>query len=166
MSNLYKIDNKNEIAYFRASMNQLRRILEGDRYWANSMMIDSPSATKYPALKVRIYSYICPCKIEETGHNYFIARGTRYFCFKVEAVSENVSQITPLGKLSFGRNVWIPCQLLVPFILPIIFAPLVYGWWIWETKQYSGHVIEPFCNYLEFRGQQIYRQKGTAEIRR
>lgn len=163
MSNNYKIEGENEFAYFRANVNQLRQILDGDRLWAVRMMQKDSSWTLGGFWQVSRRAMIFPSKIEEHGEHYFRARGTQYFCYQVEAVNENLSRIVPLGNMSLGRKIAVPCELLLIFILPVIFTPLAYLIWNWEIKRQSKDKLRAFCNYLEIRGYDLFGQNQALQ---
>lgn len=164
MSNSYKIEGENEFAYFRANINQLRRILDGDRLWALQMMQKYGSGKLGGLWQVSRRALFFPSKIEKHGENYFRVRGTQYFCYQIEAVNESVSRIIPLGNMSLGRKFAVPCELLLIFVFPVVFTPLAYLIWNWEIKRQSKDKLRAFCNYLEKRTQQLNGQRQTGEV--
>jgi hypothetical protein len=151
MSNFYYIEGDDECAYFRANVNRLRQALDGDGLWALRMLRKGIPASLGGDWQVRRRALIFQSKIEEHGEHFFIARGTLYFCYRVEAVNENVSRIVPLGKMSLGRKIAVPCQLLTVFVIGVIFTPLGYLYWNWEIKRHSKDKLRSFCHYLELK---------------
>lgn len=151
MSNFYKIEGENEFAWFRANVETLHRILDGDRLWALRMQ-EKGIPDRYGGYwQVSRRAAIFPSKIEKRGQDFFIARGTLHFCYHVEAYDENISKIIPLGNMSLGRKITVPLELLLIFIFPVIFTPLVYLYWNWEIKRHSKDKLPAFCNYLELK---------------
>jgi len=164
VSNFYKIEGESEFAYFRANIDQLQRIFESDPNWVAGVM---EIAQHYGLTKIMqgLRNSLFGCKVEARGTNYFEVRGTVSLYYRVEAVSDSVSRILPLAKLMTAHKIWIPIQLALACIIPIIFTPLMYKAQKNKTVWYSKAHLEPLCQYLEIRGQQIYGQRQQGEIK-
>lgn len=165
MSNYYKIEGENEFAYFRANVNQLRQALDGDRLWAVRMMETGIPFELGRYWEVTRRALLCPSKIEKHGEYFFRGRGTLYFCYQVEAVGDNVSRIVPLGNMSLGRKIAMPCALLLIFVLPVVFTPLFYLYWNWETKRHSKDKLRAFCHYLETKVTGSIRESKGGKLK-
>lgn len=164
MSNFYKIEGENELAYFKANFNQLRQIFESDPNWVAGVM---EVAQHYELTKgmQKFRNALWGCKIEEQGNNYFEVRGTVSFYYRVEAVNETVSRIIPLAKLPTVLKVAIPLQLALGCIFPIVLTPLIYKLQKNKIEWNSKAHIEALCQYLQIQGQKLYGQRPQGEIK-
>ncbi len=157
MSNLYKIESENAFAYFTANLGQLRQIFESDPNWVGGVM----ELAGHYAISKGMQSFrnsLWGSKVEEQGEGYFEVRGTVSMYYRVEAVSETVSRILPIGNLPTVLKVAIPFQLALVCILPVVLTPLIYKLQknkiLWSSKAH----IEPLCQYLQIQGQRLFGQ--------
>lgn len=164
MSNLFKIEGENELAYFRANFSQLRQIFESDPNWVAGVM---EIAQHYGITKgmQKFRNSLWGSKVEDQGTDYFEVRGTVSLYYRVEAVSETVSRILPIGKLPTVLKVAIPLQLALVCIFPVIFTPLIFKLQKNKIEWSSKAHIEPLCQYLEMQGQKLFGQSPQGEIK-
>lgn len=165
MSNLYKIEGENQFAYFRANFNQLRRIFESDPNWVAGVM----EVFGHFGISKGMQNFrnsLWGCKVEEQGTGYFEVRGTVSLYYRIEAVSETVSRILPIGKLPTVQKIAIPLQLALACIFPVVFTPLIYKLQKNKIEWSSKAHLEALCKYLEIQGQKLFGQRPQGEMKR
>ncbi len=156
-TSLYKIEGENKFAYFNANFRQLRQIFESDPNWVAGVL---EAAQHFGITKgmQKFRNSLFGCKIEEEGDNYFAVRGTVSFYYRIEAVSQTVSRIVPVGKLLTIHKVVIPFQLAIMCLIPVVLTPLLYKLQRNKIEWNSKAHIEPLCRYLQMQGQRMFGQ--------
>jgi len=163
MSNFYKIEGENESALFRGNLDRLRQLFESDPNWVAGVM---EIAQHYGISKgmQNFRNSLFGCKVEERGDTYFEVRGTVSLYYRVEAISGAVSRITPIAKMPMIHKIFIPIQLALVCLFPVVLTPLFYMMQKRKIEWNSKAHIEPLCQYLEMRVQSLQGQGSYGEL--
>ena len=157
MSNYYKIEGKNEFAFFRANFSQLRQYLTTDPEWVTKVM-KLYGHVGFVVSMEKMRNSTVGSNIVEQGNTYFIVRGNNQFFFRIEVVNANTSRIIPEGRLSGIGKFSIIFGLLMACIVPVVLTPLIFKMRKLVSKNQGQQHLEAFCQYLEMRRQQTNGQ--------
>ena len=157
MSNFYKIEGENELAYFRANFNQILQIFESDPSWFKNL-VELNNDTYGKVVKFDFVNSLAGTNIVERGDTHFVIRGGQHFFYRVEAVDANTSRIVPVERLWGYLKFVIPIALVIWCVIPVVLTPLIYKLRQKQALNMSKHYLNPLCKYLELRGQQLFAE--------
>ena len=154
MSDFYKIEGENDSAFFRANFNQIRGHLMSDSSWATSV-VEIENKTIASLMKFSVTNALASTNVVEQGEDYFVVRGAQGFFYRIEAVSEQVSRITPEGRIWGYLKFAIPFGLFMSCVLPVVLTPLIFSLRRKGALNQSKHYLKALCQYLEMRQQSV-----------
>ena len=154
MTSFYTIAGQSESATVSATFNDIKRVLLEDRQWAANVL-DAAGRSGARVAYAKAYGAVLGSKVVEEGPNHILIRGTAgkntRLMYRIQAVDERTTRVTPEGRASTFAKIVIPLGLLIWCIIPVVLTPLFYWGLARGMRRMSAKYLDAFCCYLEAR---------------
>jgi hypothetical protein len=154
MSSLYEIVGQNESATVSAAFDDVKRALLQDSQWA-AHVLDVAGKGGLRVAYAKVYGTVLGSQVVAEGPGYFLIRGTAgkntRLMYRIQALDERTTRITPEGRASTFAKIVIPLGLLIWCVVPVVLTPLLYWAVASGMRRFSRRCLDAFCRYLEAR---------------
>lgn len=151
---LFSIEGYFDSAVIQFDAASIRERLVESQNWAANIL-------EFADAKPRIVEYVRsfnrrnPSRVVKQIGKSWIALAPvgkkKSLAYRVEPQADHTTRITPIAFLEPRYKVGIALILLLGFVVPVLFTPLVWHRYAKNNLQLSRYYLVSFCHYLESR---------------
>ncbi len=149
---MLEIQDRNQTATVSADYVAIRSLLQSNPCWGADVL-ETAGEYHYRVNRARYYSKRkLACRIVDEGDGSCIAWGVTgkksFLAYRIVCEDDHRLRIVPLAYLEKTRKTAIAVSLAMLFIVPVVFAPLLWKIYESQTLRNSRVNLPTFCRYV------------------